>query len=384
MHRILAHYTPGVFRFTAALFFIFSTGGHAQSLIRVGEECRYYKAYYTRSLAPAGWQLVGFNDSRWDSAPSGYVFDDPQVNKRLRPGVHRGYGYVRKTFQATNVAQIKSLILRVEFERAFVAYLNGVEIARFPKVGAVRQAIEGEVTRGFPTSPDGQFDVSSFISLLKEGENLLAAEGPFSNEGSILVPVAPALLANFIRGPFVQNATTNSIQVIWRTWLAGNSVVEYGTNSQLDLRRSDSRPVTEHVLTLTNLSAGQQYFYRVRTEISSGLVSSEIPPFKTMKSSGAIQFMVLGDSGQGTAAQTRIARVLREAEPDFVLHCGDLVYQGINDRSVDWRFFNYYQAHMSSTPYYMVVGNHDLNCCFGDGEPDYNPTNWVLNATSFQ
>src|SRR5205807_7357153 len=132
---------------------------------------RYFKAYDVRSLAPPGWQLVGFNDSRWDSAPSAYVFDDPQLRLRLRPGAHPGYGYVRKTFQVTNLAQIKSLILRIEFERAFVAYLNGVEIARFPKVGAVRQAIEGDVTRGFPTSPDGQFDVSSFIPLLKAGEN---------------------------------------------------------------------------------------------------------------------------------------------------------------------------------------------------------------------
>src|SRR5437899_1566226 len=136
MHRISGNYTPTVLRFAAALFFVSAAIAHAQSLIRVGEECRYYKAYYTRLLAPPGWQLVGFNDSRWESAPTGYVFDDPQLRIRLRSGAHPGYGYVRKTFQVTNVAQIKSLILRVEFERAFVAYLNGVEVARFPKAGA--------------------------------------------------------------------------------------------------------------------------------------------------------------------------------------------------------------------------------------------------------
>src|SRR6266481_10075079 len=157
MHRILANYNPSVLRFAAGFFLALATVGHTQSLIRVGEECRYYIAYYTRSLAPPGWQLVGFNDSRWEVAPSGYVFDDPQLRVRLRPGAHRGYGYVRKTFQVTNIGQIKSLVLRVEFERAFVAYLNGVEIARFPKAGAVREAIEGEVARGFPTSPQGQF-----------------------------------------------------------------------------------------------------------------------------------------------------------------------------------------------------------------------------------
>jgi hypothetical protein len=32
----------------------------------------------------------------------------------------------------------------------------------------------------------------------------------------------------------------------------------------------------------------------------------------------------------------------------------------------------------------MVPGNHDLNCCVGDGQADYNPTNWLQNATNFQ
>src|SRR5947209_18245169 len=103
MHRILSNYTPSVLRFAAALFFVFATVGQAQSLIRVGDECRYYKAYYTRSLAPHGWQLVVFNDSRWDSAPSGYVFDDPQLRVRLRHGAHPGHGYVINTYQVSTV-----------------------------------------------------------------------------------------------------------------------------------------------------------------------------------------------------------------------------------------------------------------------------------------
>jgi phosphodiesterase/alkaline phosphatase D-like protein len=46
----------------------------------------------------------------------------------------------------------------------------------------------------------------------------------------------------------------------------------------------------------------------------------------------------------------KIAEVIQRANPDFVLHCGDLVYQGFNDRSVDWRLFNYYQGHMARVP----------------------------------
>ena len=114
------------------------------------------------------------------------------------------------------------------------------------------------------------------------------------------------------------------------------------------------------------------------------MLRSDPARFQTLRRAGPIQFIVMGDSGQGTSGQWNMAKVIREANPDLVLHCGDLVYQGFNDRTVDWRLFNYYQPHMASTPYFMAVGNHDLNCCVGDGAPDYSPTNWFLNATNFQ
>jgi len=366
------------------LALLWAPHARAQALIRVGETWHYFKSRGLRSVIRPGWQLPEFNDARWDTAPSGYVFDDAMFSPLLRAGRHPGYAYLRKTFVVADPTQVKSLVLRIEFERAFVAYLNGREVAREPKAGSVKQVLQGDVARGFPTSPEGQIDLTGSISLLKPGGNLLAIEGPFSNEGAAAVPITASLLANFMRGPFVQNATSNSIQVIWRTLTSGNSTVLYGTSSNLDQRRFDARPLTEHVLTLTNLLPGERYFYRVQTELDAGPVQSEGFAFRTLPASGPIKFIVLGDSGQGTSAQWKISQVIRKEQPDLVLHCGDLVYGGINDRSVDWKLFNYYQPHMASTPYYMVVGNHDLNCCVGDGAPDYDPINWFFNATNFQ
>jgi len=368
----------------ALLLCVAEQSGPAQALIRIGETWQYYKARDARSTARPGWQLPSFNDRRWESAPSGYVFDDPKSQSLLRPGRHPGYAYIRKSFTIAAPAKIKSLVLRVEFERAFIAYLNGTEVAREPKVGALRQILRTEVARGFPTSLEGQFDLSRFVGLLKPGENVLAIEGPFSTEGSIAVPITASLLANFTRGPFIQNATTNSMQVIWRTLLPGDSTVYYGTGTNLNLRRYDARPKTDHVLTLTNLLPGQPYSYAVRSETGTDVMTSEPQQFKTSSDSGPVQFIAMGDSGQGTWGQWRMSEVIRAANPDLVLHCGDLVYQGFNDRTVDWRLFNYYQPQMATTPYFMAVGNHDLNCCVGDGAPDYSPTNWFLNATNFQ
>src|SRR5439155_2601471 len=103
------------------LIISFSRVAKAQALVRVGEVCRYFKAYESRALFKPGWQTPEFDDARWLTAPSGYVFDDPQLEKRLRPGAHPGYAYIRKKFSVADVTKIKSLVLRVEFERAFAA-----------------------------------------------------------------------------------------------------------------------------------------------------------------------------------------------------------------------------------------------------------------------
>jgi hypothetical protein len=375
-----------VFRVVAQILVVIAmvASAHGQGLVRVGESWRYYKAYDVRSLLKGSWQSIEFDDSRWQAAPSGYIFDDPRMKPRLRAGIHPGYGYIRKKFVIADVEKIKALVLRVEFERGFVAHLNGVEVARLPKKGAGRPMFGGEIERGFPTSSEGQFDLSQFISLLKNGENVMALEGPFTSEAYSAFPITPCLLANFIRGPFIQNATTNSVQVIWRTLFAGRGSVEFGTETNMEKQVNVPAVLMDHVVPLTNLALGQKYFYRVKNETPNGPITSSTETFTTLKAAGAIQFAVFGDTGQGTSAQTKIADVIQRANPDFVLHCGDLVYQGFNDRSVDWRLFNYYQSHMARVPYYMVPGNHDLNCCVGDGQPDYNPTNWLENATNFQ
>jgi hypothetical protein len=195
--------------------------------------------------------------------------------------------------------------------------------------------------------------------------------------------VAAGLLANFTRGPFVQNATTGSIQIVWRTGLPGSTFVEYGPTTALGSLVTNAEPVTNHVVTLTELSPDTLYYYRVGSDTGTEVLLGDIEWFRTLKASGPVSFLVYGDSGQATTAQGQIAEVLRETGGDLVLHAGDIVYATFNDGTVDTRMFNYYQPHMKNTPYFLAIGNHDLGCCSGEVS-DYNPTNWPANATNFQ
>src|SRR5438445_475204 len=89
-----------------------------------------------------------------------------------------------------------------------------------------------------------------FCGVPRAGVNLLAIElhNSITNETGApnTMVLEPELLANFQRGPFIQNATTSSVQVIWRTPVAADSVVEFGTNQALGLQSNDATPTTNH------------------------------------------------------------------------------------------------------------------------------------------
>ena len=75
-------------------------------------------------------------------------------------------------------AEIESLILGMEYDDGFVAYLNGVEIARSANV---ENDVPGQASlivgnHEATTTPE-EFDVSAFANLLVPGENVLAIHG---------------------------------------------------------------------------------------------------------------------------------------------------------------------------------------------------------------
>jgi hypothetical protein len=89
-----------------------------------------------------------------------------------------------------------------------------------------------------------------------------------------LVFIAPqAFSATIQRGPYLQVGTSSNIVVRWRTNTETDTRANFGTNAA-DLNFSVSSPdlVTEHEITLTNLSPDTKYFYDIgtTTEILAG------------------------------------------------------------------------------------------------------------------
>lgn len=85
--------------------------------------------------------------------------------------------YVRIPFQASDPSAFEALTLRMKYDDGFVAYLNGVEVARDNAGGALGFDSTATGRRdGAPTTAKS-FNLTPFLSLLRPGANLLAIRG---------------------------------------------------------------------------------------------------------------------------------------------------------------------------------------------------------------
>ena len=138
--------------------------------------CRYYIP--DRDIG-YDWITPGFDDSGWTYAQSGIGYGDGDDNTVIQEGVYSLY--LRYSFGVTDGANVKQVILDMDYDDGFVAYLNGVEIA------------SGNITKPYSWNMllDRDHEAALFRGLLPErwiindaqmnealvaGENILAVE----------------------------------------------------------------------------------------------------------------------------------------------------------------------------------------------------------------
>lgn len=95
-----------------------------ETIIDWGDEWRYFPG---SSEPPPNWNLPGFEDENWNTGNSGFGYGDND-DATLIEGVLSIY--VRKEFILQDLQNIRALMLHIDADDGFVAYLNGKEIAR--------------------------------------------------------------------------------------------------------------------------------------------------------------------------------------------------------------------------------------------------------------
>ena len=187
----------------AALFTLYRPGNDTR-LVKRGDQWRYLKG--TQS-PPATWKDPGFNDAGWLEGPSGFGYGDDDdatvLNDMQQTATQAGYltVYLRKTFTVTNPTAVDNLIFRVDYDDGFVAYLNGVEVAR-DNVTGTPPAFNQTAVDGHEAGTPVEFDLTANKSLLRSGANVLAIQLHNVDLTSSDATMIPELVSRtFLPGP---------------------------------------------------------------------------------------------------------------------------------------------------------------------------------------
>ena len=164
------------------LFFISSWNPAQSQIINHWETVVYNNdtwRYFVGTSEPgSNWRLLSFDDSAWPQGPGGIGYSDNDDNTIIPacPSV-----FLRHKFTVSDTAAIARALLSMDYDDAFVAYLNDVEIAR-SGISGVHPAFNQLGTDHEATMYQGGLPESFYIekkqlkTCLVQGENVLAIQ----------------------------------------------------------------------------------------------------------------------------------------------------------------------------------------------------------------
>ena len=166
--------------------------------------------YLAGSHPPATWTQPDFQPTNWKTGKAGFGYgdnDDTTVLSNMR-GRYTTV-YIRNTFALPRHANVRTLALRVRYDDAFIAYLNGHEVLRVG-VKKGRGPTASHVASHEAKGAD-RFEIKHPMRFLRPGLNVLAIEGHNVGKGSSDFSLAPSLVRDWVAGS--HNSPTYTVRL---------------------------------------------------------------------------------------------------------------------------------------------------------------------------
>jgi hypothetical protein len=173
--------------------------------------------YRVATNSDGDWTSMGYNDASWATGTSAVGFD---TSNTLRASIRTDVGSVMRnvnsslrlrvpfTVSQDTLDSLDGLSLRIKYNNAFVAYLNGTEIARRNFSGTPQwnsTATEPASLTACKAMED--IDVAAYLSLLQAGDNVLAIQGMDGNASTD---------TSFLLSPQLVGTTTPLVEPQWQ------------------------------------------------------------------------------------------------------------------------------------------------------------------------
>ncbi|MFN8589463.1 MAG: metallophosphoesterase [Candidatus Eisenbacteria bacterium] len=340
------------------------------TLLRRGATWRWFAG----PAYPSGaWTQPAYDDGAWSAGPGPLGFGEARIATTIPDGgvpTNRWITTCLRAHFTKSSAAAFSLVLQADYDDGFVAWLNGVEIARrgLPATNVVWSTLA-------TNHESGAYEtiVVPTASLLQPGDNVLAIELHQTSASSSDLLWDAALIADTAnvartRRPYLQNAAPTAITVRWRTASPVVGRVSVGPEGGPYTSAFDEPGArTEHEVRIEGLSPGTAYAYSVHGVLEPFEPASPDRTFRTPPVAGAqvpVRVWAIGDSGYGNESSRQVrdawlawSGVHRE---DLWLLLGDNAYTTGSDAEYQAGLFDAYPVTLARSPLWSTRGNHDL------------------------
>jgi hypothetical protein len=215
--------------------------------------------YLVPSSEPnSSWKNPGFDAAGWNTGASGFGYgdnDDSTIIDKVASV------YLRKEFTLTGINTITGIVLSIDYDDGFVAFINGREIARsnvgtattipYNKLtGTDREAVM--YSGGFPEN----FTVLDPSSFLVEGTNVIAIQGHNNSTTSTDFSLIPML--SIARSAGISDSVPDYIKLGGKKLHTGFRIDQDGEPLILSAPDSSIADQVSPVLLTDNLSFGRK------------------------------------------------------------------------------------------------------------------------------
>ena len=168
-----------------------------ETIINQGDIWKYFLG---KQEPPEKWRDINFSDLNWKSGFSGIGYGDGDDRTEIE---NVSALYLRKTFSIEDITKVTQVMFNIDFDDAYVAYLNGIEISR-KNIGLPYELVPFDrfsdiysEARLYQNQELDAVFVDDAQSILMNGDNILAIQVHNSDLTSSDLTAIPFLTLGF-------------------------------------------------------------------------------------------------------------------------------------------------------------------------------------------